>query len=280
MYLRLTLWEASNDPALDNRPEAFNGIRVNRADNVFMCGVIDDFVLGENLVEMLVANPMIGHEQADFVRDGLANEFGESVSADILDHAGDDIGLTANCARNNGLARARAACAVTAAPVVPVLCFAADESFVYLDNASEFFKVPVSERRPDAVTHVPRGFVRAEAHEPTDLKCAHSLLTGQHQMNDTKPISQRFICVLKNCAGNMREAIGRLRSALVALPVPRIVFQLRDVFSTTAWAANAFGPSFTDKVDATGFFVREMPLKFGGGQLMNGLASSHWSQSF
>jgi hypothetical protein len=184
---------------------------------------------------------------------------------------------TANGARNDRLARSRAACAVPTAPVVSVPRFAADKSFVHLDNASEFFKVPVSERRSDTVAHVPSGFVRTEAHEAMNLKRAHSLFAGQHQVNNAEPIFERLIRVLENCARNVRETIAGLRRAFVALPVPRIALQFCDTLSATARASNALRPSLADQIGAASLFVREMSVELGGGKLVNRLAGSHWS---
>jgi hypothetical protein len=76
--------ERADNATLEDRPEALNRVGVNCADNIFVRGVIDDFVLRENLIEMLVADPMIGNQEADLVRDGLAHEFGERLGADVF----------------------------------------------------------------------------------------------------------------------------------------------------------------------------------------------------
>ena len=71
------------------------------------------------------------------------------------------------------------------------------------------------------MAHEPSGFVGAKAHIAEDLKGAHALLADQHQVRDSVPIFQRLIRVLKDCAGQLREAIacGASRSALSALPM-------------------------------------------------------------
>jgi hypothetical protein len=53
------LVECADHTALEDRPEALNRVRVNRADNIFVRGVIDDFMLRESLVEVFVADPMV-----------------------------------------------------------------------------------------------------------------------------------------------------------------------------------------------------------------------------
>jgi hypothetical protein len=55
--LAADLVECADNAALEDRPKAFNRVRVNRTDNVFVCGVIDDFMLRENLVKVFVIRP-------------------------------------------------------------------------------------------------------------------------------------------------------------------------------------------------------------------------------
>src|SRR5258708_33645870 len=126
--------------------------------------------------------------------------------------------LGADWARDDGFARPDPARPpATAAPVlVAALGLAADECFVNLDNARQFFKVAVSERRTNAVAHIPSGLVRTEAHEPIDLKPAHALLAGQHEVDDAEPIPEGLVRVLENCASNVRETVAGLRGAFVA----------------------------------------------------------------
>jgi hypothetical protein len=267
--LAADLVERPDDTALEYRPEALNRVRVDRADNIFMRGVIDDFVLRKNLIEVLIANPMIGNQEADFVRDGLAYKTGESRGADVLDHTGDNATFATDRTSDDGLARSGAASAVTTTPIMPVLCFAADESFINFDNASEFFKIPVSECRADAVTHVPSSFVRAEAHEAVNLKGAHALLAGQHQVDHAEPVAKRFIRVLKDRPGDVGKAIA-LGGAFLALPMPFAGRQVVDGFIATTRASNPIRPAPRDQIGPTSIFIREHPLELSSGKLMNG----------
>src|SRR5260370_16632801 len=57
------------------------------------------------LIEVLVADPLVGAEQAHLVRDSFVHERGERRGADILNHARNDIALAADCATDDGFAR-------------------------------------------------------------------------------------------------------------------------------------------------------------------------------
>jgi hypothetical protein len=64
---------AANDPALEDAPETLNRLGVDSADNVLVLGMVNGRVWIV-FVETLVANPLIGAEQANLVRHGLVNE--------------------------------------------------------------------------------------------------------------------------------------------------------------------------------------------------------------
>src|ERR1700730_13957835 len=84
--------ERAHHAALEDRPEAFDCLSVNRTNNVLTVGLIDDGVR-IFLIEFYVAEPLIGAEQAYIVRDGFADKFNKRISADVLDNAGDHVTL-------------------------------------------------------------------------------------------------------------------------------------------------------------------------------------------
>jgi hypothetical protein len=69
--------ECADNTALEDRPEAFDGLSVDCTDDVLPSGVVNGGVR-EVFIEALVSGPLIGAKQADFVGDGFANEGGES----------------------------------------------------------------------------------------------------------------------------------------------------------------------------------------------------------
>src|ERR1700693_3446666 len=90
-------------------------------------------------------------------------------------------------------------------------------------------------------------------------------------MNDAIPVTQRFVGVLEDRTGKVREAIAGLRRALIALPIPRWIWQFVGILGAATRAADAFRPTARDKIGATGVFVREHRLELGDGKLMDGL---------
>jgi hypothetical protein len=72
--------ERADPAAFEDGPEAFDGLCVNRTDDILPMNMINRG-MGILFVEMLVANPLIGTKQAYFRRDGFMNEFGQCSSA-------------------------------------------------------------------------------------------------------------------------------------------------------------------------------------------------------
>src|SRR5689334_17999845 len=77
--------KCSDNAALHQRPKTFDGLRMHRADNVLAFRVVN---AGQRIFtgETVVTRPLIGTEQANLSRDGLANELRESAGADVFDH--------------------------------------------------------------------------------------------------------------------------------------------------------------------------------------------------
>jgi hypothetical protein len=78
------LVERADHAAFEDRPEPFDGLSVDRAHNVLALGMIDD-TMRIFFSELLISGPLVGAEQADFVRDGLAHESYQRIGADVLD---------------------------------------------------------------------------------------------------------------------------------------------------------------------------------------------------
>jgi hypothetical protein len=271
----------ADNATLEDRPEAFNGLSVDRADDVLAFGVINDAVR-IFLAKTLVAYPLISAKQTDFVGDGFANEGGESGGLDVRDDARNHIPLAADSADDRRFAGTDAACSTAPAALIPMPIFgqAADESFINLDDTAELINV-FHQRDADAMAHIPSSFKRSETHITPNLASTYSLFASEHQMNDAVPIAERFIGVFENCSSNMGEAIA-VRCALFALPMPFARRKIVNGGVATTRAANAFRPAARDQVRLAGVFVWKHRLELRDGQLVDlrGLfCSGHGSSS-
>jgi hypothetical protein len=260
--------EASDDAALEDAPKAFNRIRVHRTDNVLFGAVLDRFV--RVFAKAFVGNLFIGCEQADFAGNRLADEFLQIASREALQNAGDNVAATLHSADNDSLGRIGSTLAALA--FVPVTLFAADKRLVHFHDAAKL-DLWRDQSRPDFVAHGMGRLVAAEAHHALNLKGAHSLLAGQHQMGDAVPVTQGLFGVLKNRARQSGEAIA-LWGTLTALPVKRLVARgVIQLGIAAARAIDAFRPAPRHEVVKASRVVtnREKVLELGGGHLRDWL---------
>lgn len=275
--------ESADDTALDDRPESLNRIRVNRAHDIFLGGVVYGGVRISLLAETVIANPLIGAEQANFVRDSFAYEGFQCGGLDVSDHASDDVALAAD---RSGDDCALAASGGTRHSVtlvsVFVLGFAADEGFVNFDNTAKLF-FRLDQSNADFVSHKPSGFDRTEAHVAAKLPRAHALFAGQDQVSDLEPVTERLVRVFEDRPGQMGEPIA-VRGALFALPMMTRGERIAFVVTTTR-AFDAIRPATSDQIADAGIFVanREKGVELGRSQLMDGFGAfygGHGNSSF
>jgi len=264
--------ERADNPALHQRPEAFDGLSVNRADNVLALGMVDtrEGIIGSQPV---VSGPLVGAEQANFSRNGLTGEFGQGAGVDILDNARNHIALAAYRSCDWRLARTDTARSVTAAALVPmpILRLPANEGFVQFHNADQFCEVLIGQPSSYPMAHIPSGFVGTETHVAEDLKRADPLLAGQHQMNDAEPLAKVDIGVFENGADQYGEPIAAAVAASVADPMKGASMGLNIGIAAT-WANNEFRPAMFSEVQLAGIFIREHPFEIQDGHLMDRLA--------
>lgn len=264
--------ECTDDAALENRPEAFDSLRVDCADNIFTPRMVN-CAMWEVFVEPFVSGPLIGAKQADFMGDGFANESVECCSLDVGHYTRHDVALTADCANDWCFAGTDTTSSTTPAAFIPMSIFrqAADESFIDFDDTAEFINV-LHESGSDFVAHEPSGPVRSEAHIAIDLQSAHTFLARKHEMDHTEPLPQGFVRILENRSCDMGEAIvGGGRRAFVAQPVPLHCAVFLDLRVAATRARHAFWPTAASEVGATSIFIGESFFPLGDGHLVDWL---------
>jgi hypothetical protein len=260
--------ERADYAALEDRPEAFDGLCVDCTDDILAFGMINDAVR-IFAVKTFVACPLIGAKQADSVRDGFADERGKSIGGDVRDYARDHIAIAADCADDWRFAGADAASSAATATFIPMPVFgqAADESFIDFDDSAQLVDI-LHQRNADAMAHIPSCFQGTKAHVTPNLPSAYSFLAGKHQVNNTIPIAERLIGVFENGSGDMGEAIAVWR-AFFALPMPFARWQVIYSRVATTRATDALRPAARDQVSLAGLFVWKQFLELRDCQLVD-----------
>jgi hypothetical protein len=269
--------ECADHAAFKDRPEAFDRLSMDCADDILTTRMVND-AMGIFPVKSPIASILVGTEQADFVRDGFANECGESGGLYVRDYTRNHIALACDSADDGSFAGTNAACTAAASTLIPMPVFGqtADESFIDFDNSAEFSNV-LHQGHADLVTHGPSRLIRTEAHIALDLQGAHALFAGQHEVDDAIPVTEWLVCVLEYCSGNVRKAIAGIGGALIALPAPWAIRQFMRVLCAAARASNPIWPTATNEICATGIFVLEHPFELRDRKLMDwfGLLACH-----
>jgi hypothetical protein len=82
--------EVADDAALQKRPETFDVLSVNRANDVLACGVVDNRMrVGRR--ETAISNPLVGDQQRDFFGHGLPDKAFQRRRIDAIDDTSNDL---------------------------------------------------------------------------------------------------------------------------------------------------------------------------------------------
>ena len=254
------LVERADNAALQDRPETFNRVGVNGTNDVLMSVVIDSRVR-EFFEVMAVAGPRVGCQQTNLIGHGLVHKVHDTLRGDALQNLGNDFAFAADRANDFDLTATRIT--GTTAALVPmfVLVLPADVSLVHLNDASELVGLVFAETGADTVAHVERSPVAPEAHVAHDLECAHSLLAGQHEVDDLEPVFQGLVRVLEDRSDQNREPIAARLGALGTLPMEGPVSHRINVDIPATRAMDAVGPAPQNEVVFAGILIREHVTK-------------------
>lgn len=264
------LVECANHAALEDRPETFDGLSMDRSDYILLFAVVNGRV-GIFFLQAPITNPLVGAKQADFVRNSLMYERRERGGLRIADHPRDDVSVARDCASDDGLVADRAGSGSDMRPAIilmAVALFAANESLIDLDNADQFTEFRVNEGRSNAMAHIPSCLERAEPHVTPHLPRANPFFACQHKMDDAEPLAQIDFCVLKDSASDIGEPITT-GAAIRALPF--VLHCLDWITARTATTRADYGvrPPMRDQILVTRIFVRERRLELLDRHLVN-----------
>jgi hypothetical protein len=255
---RADFMERANHAALEDGPEAFNRVCVDRTNNVLAPAMIDRAV--RKFIQIIAINrSLIGCQQTDLIRNCFVHKLDHALRIDTLDNASNHIALATDCANDRSFS---AKVSLLFVPM-PIGVLTADVSLIHFDYAAEFgFRL--HQRRANFVAHAVRRLIAAKAHLPLDLQRRNSFFAGQHKVSDLEPIAKRLVCVLKNGARNDRKAVAGItsRSALRALPMPLAGMKVIDRRIAATRAVNAVGPAAGLQIGAARIVVTDWEAGF------------------
>jgi hypothetical protein len=272
--------ERADNAAFNHRPEAINGIGMNRPDNIFAPGMVNHAMI-VNVIKKTVPGVIISRKQADFLGNRLPHELIQGRSVNMVNNLGDNLTTSSYGSNNGGLAGRPTS---PAAPLIPVLIFglAADKGFINLDKSNELAEFIIAKPFADSVTHIPGRAIRPCADHPVNLQGANALFTAQHKVDYFKPGLQGIIGVLENRSYQDGETVSA-PSRAAALPVKGAA-QFIDLITIAAWTPYPFRPAPGSQISLASVLSRESGFQFGQGHLIgfwnfHGLSPSNLDDS-
>jgi len=262
----------ADNSALQQSPERFDIVRVNLAAHVLAAGMTDDFVPIE-VSQIAVSARFIGRDQTNLFGDGLLNEAAQAVRRSGFDYLANEIALArdrADDGRFAGVSRTATAVLLPIDPV-PVLLFTADLGFVNLNDAHQLLEVRIVHRGAESHAHVPSRPIGTESDHTVNLKRAHALLAGEHEVKNLKPRAERHLGLLEDGSRLEREAVRRavIFAAFLALPVPRSGGAFIDAIVIAAGAVRSARPAAQEQVGPARLLIWKEPIEVSKRHLAN-----------
>lgn len=271
------LVEGAHDATLDEAPEAVNGLRMNGSDHILLAAMAHGLVWKIRL-QSGVTGVFIGREQINLCRDGFPHEALQSFGVGAIDHASDDIPFALDSASNDQLAGGAASARSVA--TMFVLGLATDIGLIGLHNTHELAEPRINQPGPDAMAHIMRGFVGAEANHPLYFERRAALLGSQHHVDDAEPVPQPDIRVLEDRSDKHGKAITTSGSTFRTLPVESAVCDGIDLLVRATGAMNTGRPAARAQIGLTGIVIRKQSLEFADCRLFGELSFGHRSIPF
>src|SRR5260221_4340067 len=172
---------------------------------------------------------------------------------------GADTATTLN-KRDNSLFASTARSGMLTLTAMFVLFESADERFIDLDGFSfpaKHFRVRFAQRFANAMAKKPSGFL-AQSEQAADLKGAHALLAGHHEVGCGKPLVQRNLAALIQRANRDRERLAAGIALIEAVAMTLALHECGVIHSAAMRADRAIRPELPFKPLASlGFVIKD-----------------------
>lgn len=148
-----------------------------------------------------------------------------------------------------------------------VFLFSSDVGFVNLDDAHKLAKVWVGETGSNAMAHIERRRIGAEADCAMNLQRGNAFLRGQHHMNDAEPNAHSDLSIFEDRTDKHGEPIAASLGASATLPMEGLIGDGVHVSIVAARATDALWPARGNEIGLTGVIIREKLLELSDGHL-------------
>lgn len=242
----------TNETSFQERPKTLNGVGVNIPVSILPLVVIYALVLSEMLVHTVVGNPFVGHDSRISVDMGFHHTL-ECASIDPINGgSNDNLVIAVKHTQHSGLVNPTSPEMHSLAQMlIPV--FAANESFIDLDNTIQRLVVPVCKDVSNSVKHEPSSFL-SDTNVSTQLHGRDALLVGRDQVESKEPLLQWEGRVLEDRTNANRERL----TAISTLHQPATLEDVDFPKASTMRADRFLAPPQFSKVLVARVLCREV----------------------
>ena len=249
------------DPALDERPKAFDGIGVSIAHHIDFCAVMNALVMVTlaELFDASVGSEFIGVDRRlwqDVLTHHAHQGLGLYVTRGLCDYAAFAL-HDSNDGRLLWIIRARAASGALDARLaaLPKTWTPTEIGFIHLDCGLDL--EVLRQKRADLLEHAPRGFV-SDAGFALDLLGGDAAAGRTHQVHRVEPRSQRRGCLFQNRSGQWVDVPAASFAGISRTPRNAMMLLIR--FARLA-VRDAIRPALFFDVLKTGVVVRKLAVE-------------------
>lgn len=245
----------TTDAALDQAPEALNGVRVHVTHDIHFAGVMDAMVTIACASYPAVAQEFVGEDGAlrhHVLFDGGQERCGRRVRRD----PGDDLALTLAQAHDHGLTR-RAPSALATAPATEV-------TFVCFDLSCQEADAFIHQE-PYLLEHPPCRLV-GDAEFPFQLLCRDAAPCGCHQEHGMEPGLQFSGGLVEDRSGQGVDVVAAVVTGVGRAFVQPVVGR----YPLAIGARDTVGPAGSLQVLQTRRVGRELPVELVDGVPFHG----------
>src|SRR5215211_2595518 len=187
------------DGPLQEAPDVLHRVDVDLVSRVFTFGVIDRFVFCILVCYAPVGFPFVGIDSLHIPGDVCTNEAVQGLAVSAPYYLKADVPIALQRTHNDGLV----------ALVSASLAFdlAAHERLVGFNNPLQELRVYLVKSGADTMAEIPRGLV-AHMKGTLELICTYPLLGLYNEVDGQKPLPQRKVRIVEDCASGDGEAVA------------------------------------------------------------------------
>ena len=260
--------EGSNDTALEDRPESFDGVGMNCADNVLTSRVIDDLVVGMGFIEEAIPASIVADQQAIVVGDHFTDKLVHGIDVGPLNDTGNHAAIAFNSADHTDLTGPGASALAVTLALVSIFGLSAYPSLIHFDDALKDVHF-ILHGDADTMAHVPSGAV-VYGQFPFQLFTADSLIRRAHEPDSDKPLGQGNVRIVEDGAHGDAVLILAVQAEVQVAQFSGLAggLDVTDAFAFTLQASETVRPAYCFQVRDAFLLGVELLSEFSNGNLL------------